>query len=369
MSCVIPANPDAAGTLVWRFKVKPELTQLQGIGVRTSVYVQAFLPVLSALLPLITRGSVLDDTKGVVGSAQSGTVALLTGVALIVSSIIQAKAYGLSMLHALVVLNLCWVTVLASLSPFAFVALKLQQEITTRGIRGVVKELNWMGCVFCLKLTLMGCYGIWVLHQPMAFDTSPESCTASTVFYLLGHHPLVVSPKFRIPSLVLYSLMLVPGFNVAVLLIAIFPFLVVIIAIVAITCSLWDGATTSVGATPTGIQEGNGSTISSEHGEGDEGDKMGPVQHLALILTPMMVNVLVIVMTEMTMKSNNIGGEDRQWSLGQTFAALVALIPAFTIADQWRKWLQARYTNSTGEEKEASSTDAQKKEDPWDDYT
>ena len=63
---------------------------------------------LSALLPLITHGSVLDDSEGTVG--------LLTGVALIVSSIIQAKTYCLSMLHALVVLNLCWVAVLAGLS-------------------------------------------------------------------------------------------------------------------------------------------------------------------------------------------------------------------------------------------------------------
>ena len=344
------------------------LTQFQGIGVRTSVYVQALLPVLSALPPLIAHGSVLDESKVVVDSVRSGTVALLTGVALIISAIIQAKTYGLSILHALLVLNLCWVTVFASLTPLLFAMLRILKNLTRRGIRGTTgKALRWMTCVFCVKLMLMGCYGIWVLNQPMAFDTSPESCTASTIFYLLGHHPLVVSPNFRVPSLVLYSLMLVPGFNLIVIFIATIPFQFVVVLIVFTARHFWDGkpnTNTSAGVTSTERQQGKDGMKSSEGGEGNQYREVQSMEEqLTVILTPLFVNALIIMTTEMTMRSNTIGGEDRRWSLGQTSAMLVALIPAFSVAHQWRKWFRDRRTKGTGEVDAPPSPDAKNGDD------
>ena len=344
------------------------LTQFQGIGVRTSVYVQALLPVLSALPPLIAHGSVLDESKVVVDSVRSGTVALLTGVALIISAIIQAKTYGLSILHALLVLNLCWVTAFASLTPLLFAMLRIAKNTTKRGIRGTTRKTLVMSYVFCVKLMLMGCYGIWVLHQPMAFDTSPESCTASTVFYLLGHHPLVVSPNFRVPSLVLYSLMLVPGINLIVICIATIPFQIAMALIVFTVSLVWDGkpnTNTSAGATPTERQQGKDGMKSSEGGEDNQYQEVQSMRdQLTVILIPLFVNALIIMTTEMTMRSNTIGGEDRRWSLGQTSAMLVALIPAFSVAHRWRKWFRDRRTKGTGEVEDAPpSADAKNEDD------
>ena len=66
------------------------------------------------------------------------------------------------------------------------------------------------------------------------------------------------------------------------------------------------------------------------------------------------------------MKSNNTGDEDRQWSLGQTFAALVGFIPAFAIADHWRVWFQARCTNSIEKVKNHRPDEAQNKDPVYD---
>jgi len=43
---------------------------------------------------------------------------------------------------------------------------------------------------------------------------------------------------------------------------------------------------------------------------------------------------IMVVTTEKTIQSNNVGSEEQQWGLGQTYAVMVALIPALELSKQ-----------------------------------
>ena len=45
-------------------------------------------------------------------------------------------------------------------------------------------------------------------------------------------------------------------------------------------------------------------------------------------------NAIIIVTIEKTIQSNNVGSEEQQWGLGQTYAVMVALIPALEVCKQ-----------------------------------
>jgi len=85
----IQANPDIAG-----------------IGVRISIYIQNVLGLLLALVYAWDGVITIEETK----SFQSITTnLLLTACALLISTLIQAKSFGISLYHALIVLNLSWI--------------------------------------------------------------------------------------------------------------------------------------------------------------------------------------------------------------------------------------------------------------------
>jgi len=104
-----------------------------GIGVRISVYIQAFVP----LIPLVVRvGAGVKFAKNNelrANACQSIIFLLLTGMALIVSAIIQQHTYGLSVFHALVVLNLCWVTVMGSVASYYLLRAVFEDPISLVG--------------------------------------------------------------------------------------------------------------------------------------------------------------------------------------------------------------------------------------------
>jgi len=79
---------------------------ISGIGVRTAIYIQA---VLSVIHPLVAGydGKIDDFEMQSLATVYLGI--LLPGCALLISAIIQARTFGLSAYHAMIVLFLSWI--------------------------------------------------------------------------------------------------------------------------------------------------------------------------------------------------------------------------------------------------------------------
>ena len=166
-----------------------------GIGVRIAVYIQAFLPLVPLILQICTGRPLIEFQLQAVQSASSS---LFTGMALIISAIIQQHTQDLSVFHALMVLNLCWITVFGCLVPFYVLSL----TDDTGNARMIKIKSSRMLLLFTAKLMFMGGFGVWVLSRLSTFDSTPNSCTSSTVFWILGRRHHVTSWSFRTPLIV-----------------------------------------------------------------------------------------------------------------------------------------------------------------------
>jgi hypothetical protein len=89
MSCPIPANPD-----------------ISGIGVRVAIYAQNILSFIPAFYALFNDGEV-DSYELKIIEDQSTTI-LVTAFAILISTIVQARTYGLTGFDTSVILNLSW---------------------------------------------------------------------------------------------------------------------------------------------------------------------------------------------------------------------------------------------------------------------
>ena len=91
---------------------------ISGIGVRTAIYIQA---VLSLVHPLVAGydGTIDDFEMKSLATVYFGI--LLSGCALLLSAIIQAKTFGLSAYHAMIVLFLSWINNISALTFFAYI--------------------------------------------------------------------------------------------------------------------------------------------------------------------------------------------------------------------------------------------------------
>ena len=91
---------------------------ISGIGVRTAIYTQA---VLSLVHPLVAGydGKIDDFEMKSLATVYLGI--LLPGCALLLSAIIQAKTFGLSAYHAMIVLFLSWINNTSALTFFAYI--------------------------------------------------------------------------------------------------------------------------------------------------------------------------------------------------------------------------------------------------------
>jgi len=110
-NCTIDPNPD-----------------ISGIGVRTAIYAQAVLTLVQPLLASLD-GHISESE--LVGLHQLYLGILLPGCALLFSAIIQARTFGLSVYHGMIVLNLSWINNTSALIFFEFALiaqLKLDRE-------------------------------------------------------------------------------------------------------------------------------------------------------------------------------------------------------------------------------------------------
>ncbi|KIK01820.1 hypothetical protein K443DRAFT_98014, partial [Laccaria amethystina LaAM-08-1] len=82
---------------------KPDIS---GIGVRTAIYAQAVLTLVQPII-IIFGEHISENT--LTGLHQIYLGILLPGCALLFSAIIEARTAGLSIYHAIIVLNLSWI--------------------------------------------------------------------------------------------------------------------------------------------------------------------------------------------------------------------------------------------------------------------
>jgi hypothetical protein len=107
---------------------------ISGIGVRTAIYIQA---ILSLVHPFVAGydGKIDDFEMKSLATVYFGI--LLSGCALLLSAIIQAKTFGLSAYHAMIVLFLSWINSLSALTFFAYI---LGDQIYTPGFQRLESE-------------------------------------------------------------------------------------------------------------------------------------------------------------------------------------------------------------------------------------
>ncbi|KAF8310942.1 hypothetical protein DL93DRAFT_1522797 [Clavulina sp. PMI_390] len=291
MVCIIAANPDAGG-----------------VGVRMAVYIQSLLPAIGLLVEIIRGRSIAANTKLRINNAQAATSSLLTGMGLIISAIIQHKLYGLSTFHALVVLNLCWVTLIGGFQ--GTLPLKEGENTWRPEIEKCHRKLY---AVLSIKLSMMAGFGWWVMHNPAGYDSAPDACASSTVFWVLGRHPNVTSKPFRTVLLTMYPLLTVPVFNIGVIVAALWLIIVIIGYLL-----MYIGQILEKCRAPASITK-----ILT--------DDNGPSVEALVISLVAFVDGMFILTTEMTIQLNTIGSDERAWGLGQTLPVLVALLPATSI--------------------------------------
>jgi hypothetical protein len=142
---------------------------------------------------------------------------LMTGGSLVVSALIEAKsAEGLSIYHALVVLNLSWINnsaglVLHSLATFTDIMSFGAQPLSFRFAWHLRQRLG----VFSVHSTMMAVMGIWFWLDPdssfssrLTADTSP-TCVPPIRFWAFTSIN-VTNPSLRILSILAYSSIAVP---------------------------------------------------------------------------------------------------------------------------------------------------------------
>ncbi|KAJ3531342.1 hypothetical protein NMY22_g8195 [Coprinellus aureogranulatus] len=240
MSCLIPSNPDVSG-----------------IGVRIAIYIQnllCFIPALWALWDGKVTNYEMDSAEA------HSTTNLVLAFAILISCIFQALARGLTNYHGSIILSLSWMN-----NTNAFIYFLLYVQHKSQGEAGIVpKKRAWIKhiktqvmTIFCLNdglrgwwpfgfggvkkhrkriegpgaakvlfkritlllgslhLTLMAALGIWLWSAPHSFGASETAGCVTQVADLavIGAHIRFGSLAFRIASLTMYSLILIPGFN------------------------------------------------------------------------------------------------------------------------------------------------------------
>ncbi|KAH6911128.1 hypothetical protein BKA70DRAFT_53560 [Coprinopsis sp. MPI-PUGE-AT-0042] len=249
--CTIPGNPDIAG-----------------IGVRIAIYAQNILSFFPALWAL--WDGIVTQEELISAEIQS-TTNLVLAFAILISSIVQAQTLGLDTYHGNIVLNISWMN-----NTNVFIYFLLYVRYKSQPGKGHV-ELRWSAWVTHVKhqlaslfvsvnpgadqrlgasdpdletspretqvaapepsakllgkslvkrivlfvgsfhLTVMSGLGIWLWSRPHSFGVETNDANKCAVEHalvsILGTRIPLGSNALRIFSLVLYSLFLVPGFN------------------------------------------------------------------------------------------------------------------------------------------------------------
>lgn len=98
--------------------------------------------------------------------------------------------------------------------------------------RLVGTKVSWLDPVLVIgsvHLSLMSAIGVWVWSNPKSFSSNSGSCSLDASVVIIGQSAPLESDMLRVFSLMVYSTVLVPGFNL------IFP-----VALVVLPYTIWN---------------------------------------------------------------------------------------------------------------------------------
>lgn len=193
---------------------------IAGIGVRVSVYVQASLNLVCALV-FARNGRISGYETSVL--TRTSVNLFVTGCALLVAAFIQAGASRFSVYHALIVLNLSWITTLSAVLYLIIgVASVFFESFTGVGCSGVEDEDEFeVASSYTVlypsiaHISGMGAFGILVWSKINTFGDQSE-CTPLTFLTVFFHDIPVTHRSLRRTSLALYSIAAFPFANIFV---------------------------------------------------------------------------------------------------------------------------------------------------------
>jgi hypothetical protein len=276
---------------------------LGGIGVRLLIYLQVLLPIVPQVVAtfavpiwLMTKLT-LEDVKAITSSSYP---VIILGVALILSSVIQATTIQLTAYHAVLILNLNWLVLFATNGSYNFYHNNFYVGPRRPGANwaghSVVVNLMWS---LVGHLSLMSIFGIVFWATLSRFDRQTSDCTATTVQTILFcDYPL---SSCRRGWLVIYSLMALPLFNWWLFHISIIPLALVPVIIIGVI-----------------------------RGQIDDDDYTLPIGCTFIMI---LLKVTFIVDTELTIAHNHVLRGENLWTLGQTLG-LFLVLP--TLAKMWK---------------------------------
>jgi hypothetical protein len=294
-----------------------------GIGVRIAIYVQAFF----ALIPVILKTAediLIDELNSSSATANHVPTAVvwedilevvtpnvILGCALIISSLVQARTFGLTVYHALIVLNLSWIiTFSVTLSIF-----KSNNDGKAKSSPGFKR----MGCFYIVHLSFYASFALWMFTTIKDFDHTGTDCTSSTIFYLFGHHVLADNPHFRVFWLVIYSILVIPLINL-IFVAVVFLVITVVGAVpmipVMLVVSIIVRRQLRAVNTPRSLET------------------IGMMSVPASAVFPI---IIVIILTEKMITSNTVGPGENDWTFGQSLALFIAVPPAWGVIKQLKK--------------------------------
>ncbi|TDL21951.1 hypothetical protein BD410DRAFT_275058 [Rickenella mellea] len=322
--CIIPPNPDIAG-----------------FGIRISIYLLALLTLLpnaidsaehtvqnSRLLgtfmnedrrirlhPLSHLQKILQSDNEVFGKGDVRMTMLFLGVALTVSMIVQARTVGLSVYYALVVINLCLVTI-NSLVPSS------TQNLRKPRYEGdPVLSSERIHLYLDTYLSFVGGVMLWISVTLKTFDTTHPNCTTFTKYDILGGQIGADTPALFMIILIISTFFLIPFVNILT------PYVTYVVFILTITVAIW--------MLLMPIRYFKRAVIGLDRLGGlSRAISMALPDFLVVLISLAILSptVVMIFTTERTVAINNVGNGNNNWTVSQTTFLFISAIPFLKIA-------------------------------------
>ena len=181
---------------------------------RAAIYAQAIFSTTPALVDLTLIFILADHYKvngmippsedlGESNTVKGGMTLFFTGCALLLSTVIEARSHGLSVYHAVIVLNLSWLNCYCGLIAFlgsGFQSARIADNPTFKEVRPIILLTS----LTVIQYAGAGGIGIWLWRDVLQFNNQPE-CTSVTAMAMFGKKVLVIDKGLRTFWLVIYS--------------------------------------------------------------------------------------------------------------------------------------------------------------------
>jgi hypothetical protein len=291
ISCVEP-NPD-----------------ISGIRVRLAIYIQAFVNIACVILFSLDNYISPLEHKVLINASLN---LFVSGCALLFCTAVQGTTFGLSLHHALIVLNLNWIIGFSGLLYVLIFAYNYSRgRFGGRhfGPDDIKKPASAMLVVASVvHLCGVGATGVWVWVKSRTFGGQPE-CNPLTSLRIFGKKLNALDPNLRKASIAVYAIATIPAVNTIVLLLLASIIIVFLRAMYPLLKAFRPREPRWRGVVLVGM--------------------------IAVVLT---LDIAFIISTELMISRGCVREGEGQWTYGQTLALMGLFIPVLDTAKMLRLW-------------------------------